>query len=273
VDFGITGMDLIAERGGQNGDIMILHDKLGFGMCSLIFAVPENWKGVQSVKDLHAQTIALGHPLKIATKYPLLVGEFLKKYAVSYTLISAEGTLETAPAIGYADLICDIVSSGQTLRDNHLRPLTDGEVIDSQASLIANRRSLKSQANALEMAQVLLEYFEAHMRANGNLAIFANMRGESPEEVATLIFEHCHIHGLQGPTISKVIVPNDRNGWYAANLIVPRRQLFETIQDLRSAGGSGVVVMPVDYIFDEEPPRYKAMLDALQDNTTLEKSS
>ena len=60
------------------------------------------------------------------------------------------------------------------------------------------------------------------------------------------------------------IVKEDQGGWYDANLIVPRSQLFETIQDLRRAGGSGVVVLPVSYIFDEEPPRYKAMLEALK---------
>lgn len=114
------------------------------------------------------------------------------------------------------------------------------------------------------MARVLLEYFEAHLRASDNLAIFANMRGESPEDVAGRIFRYCHIHGLQGPTISRVIVRNEETGWFDANLIVPRERLFETIQDLRAAGGSGVVVQPVAYIFDEEPPRYTAMLQALQ---------
>ena len=81
--------------------------------------------------------------------------------------------------------------------------------------------------------------------------------------MAAQIFKYCHFTGLQGPTISRVIVRADQGSWYAANLIVPRSQLFETIQDLRRAGGSGVVVLPVSYIFDEEPPRYKAMLEAL----------
>ena len=65
-----------------------------------------------------------------------------------------------------------------------------------------------------------------------------------------------------------MIVRQEQGGWYAANLIVPRSQLFETIQDLRRAGGSGVVVLPVSYIFDEEPPRYKAMLEALEDHSS-----
>ena len=264
VDLGITGMDVVEERRGDNGDVMVLHEALGFGECMLSLAVPEAWADVYSAADLAAKTAKMEKTLRVATKYPVLTERFLKKLGITANLIPAEGTLETAPTIGYADMICDIVSSGQTLRDNRLRPLEDGQVISSQASLIANSNALKTHPGALEMARILLEYFEAHLRASGDLAVFANMRGESPETVAAQIFKHCHIHGLQGPTISRVVVREDQGGWYAANLIVPRSQLFETIQDLRRAGGSGVVVLPVSYIFDEEPPRYKAMLEALK---------
>lgn len=265
VDFGISGMDVIEERRGPNGDVLVLHDALGYGGCSLAFAVPEEWEDVTQMNGLSTRATGLDRPLRVATKYPVLAGRFMEKYAIPCTLISAEGTLETAPAIGYADLICDVVSSGQTLRDNHLRLLADGVILQSQASLIANRRSLRSRPQALEMARVLLEYFEAHLRASGNLSVFANMRGDSAEMVAQQIFTHCNIRGLQGPTISRVIVAEGEQCWYDANLIVPRDRLFATIQGLRAAGGSGVVVQPVTYIFDEEPPRYKAMLAALAD--------
>jgi ATP phosphoribosyltransferase len=264
VDFGITGMDVVGEHRGPNGGVLVLHDALGFGACNLEFAVPEDWDTITCMADLVPLAGEYRRPLRVATKYSTLAGKYLADRNVPHTLISAEGTLETAPAIGYADLICDIVSSGQTLRDNRLRRLEDGLVLTSQAGLIANRAALKTRPRALDMARILLEYFEAHLRASGNLSIFANMRGESPEAVAKAIFETCRIHGLQGPTISRVIVREDKGGWYAANLIVPRSQLFETIQDLRSAGGSGVIVMPVSYIFDEEPSRYKAMLEALK---------
>jgi ATP phosphoribosyltransferase len=263
VDFGITGMDVIEERRGPNGDVLVLHDALGFGGCSLAFAVPDEWDDVSRMSDLPARAAGQDRPLRVATKYPVLAGRHMEAHAVPCTLISAEGTLETAPAIGYADLICDVVSSGQTLRDNHLRPLEDGVILQSQASLIANRRALQTRPEVLEMARVLLEYFEAHLRASGNLSVFANIRGESADKVAEQIFRHCNIRGLQGPTISRVIVAEGEQCWFDANLVVPRSQLFATIQGLRAAGGSGVVVLPVTYIFDEEPPRYKAMLAAL----------
>jgi len=263
VDFGITGLDVVEERKNGDANLMVLHDSLNFGNCMLNLAVPEAWEDVRFVSDLVSRAAELDRPVRVATKYPILASSFLSNHKIPHTLISAEGTLETAPAIGYADLICDIVSSGQTLRDNRLRPLEDGMLLSSQAVLIANAASLKTRPKALQIARTLLEFFEGHLRANSNLAVFANMRGTSPEAIAELIFNRCSIRGLQGPTISRVIVVNGDPNWYAVNLIVPRDQIFQAITELRSIGGSGVVVMPVTYIFDEEPPRYTAMLQKL----------
>lgn len=264
VDFGITGIDVIEERKGEDGEIILLHDALGFGACALTLAVPESWEEVQCVADLRLRAAQLERPLRVVTKYPNLTGRFLSERDIPYGLISAEGTLETAPAIGYADLIADLVSSGQTLRDNRLRPLPDGEILTSQAALIANLHTLRTNPKALRIARYLLEYIEAHLRASENLAVFANMRGESPEAIARLIFAQHTIGGLQGPTISPVIVRDHDASWYAVNIVVRRDQLFEAITELRSIGGSGVVVSPVTYIFEEEPPRYRAMLSAIQ---------
>lgn len=263
VDFGITGMDVVAERSGGNGDVLALHEALGFGECRLALAAPESLDEVGDMQSLRRFSQQLEQPLRVATKYPNLAGAFLAKNGIQASLIPAEGTLETAPAIGYADLIADVVSSGQTLRDNRLKLIEGGLIMQSEAVLIANKSRLKASPKTLEMARILLEYFEAHLRARETLAIFANMRGDSAEEVARRIFSHCNIHGLQGPTISPVLVRNKEEGWFAANLIVPRRQLFQAIQELRAAGGSGVVVVPVAYIFEEEPPRYRRMLAAL----------
>jgi ATP phosphoribosyltransferase len=81
------------------------------------------WDTVHTMADLAAHARTLTRPLRIATKFPRLTSDFLDRHAVTpYTLINVEGTLEVAPAIGYADLIADLVSSGQTLRDNRLRP-------------------------------------------------------------------------------------------------------------------------------------------------------
>jgi ATP phosphoribosyltransferase len=264
VDFGITGMDMVAERQGDNGAVLVLHDALEFGHCRLCLAVPEEWDTVHTMANLAVHARALARPLRAATKFPRLTGNFLTSHDVSFTLINAEGTLEVAPAIGYADLIADLVSSGQTLRDNRLRPLDDGVILHSQATLIANRTALKSRPEVLDVARTLIEFIEAHLRAVDRVSVFANMRGESPQAIAQRMFAQKTLSGLQGPTISPVVVRDGNPNWYAVHIVVRRDRLFQTVAELRAIGGSGVVVTPVMYIFEEEPARYQEMMKALE---------
>jgi ATP phosphoribosyltransferase len=264
VDFGITGLDVIEEKRGANGDILILHDALGFGTCTLTLAVPESWTQVNDLPSLKKFSASLPGPLRVATKFPVLTARFLNTHDIPHTLIAAEGTLETAPTIGYADIISDLVSSGQTLQDNRLRALPDGVIQPSQAALIANRKTLQTRPEAHEMARRLLEYIEAYSRARENLLVIANMRGESAESIALKLFTQTSVGGLQGPTISPVIVRDDGPHWYSATVVVRRDHLPQAISELRLIGGSGIIVSPVTYIFEEEPPRYKAMLSALK---------
>jgi ATP phosphoribosyltransferase len=263
VDFGITGIDVIEENRGPDGDLIILHDALGFGHCALKLAVPEAWTEVTDIPSLKRFAGTLGQPLRVATKFPVLTERFLARHDIPHTLISAEGTLETAPTIGYADMISDLVSSGQTLQDNRLRALPDGLIQPSQAALIANRKSLQTNPAALEMARRLLEYIEAHLRAKENLLVIANMRGESPEAIAGRLFTQTSVGGLQGPTISPIVTRESNQGWHSVSIIVRRDHLPQAIGELRSIGGSGIIVSPVTYIFEEEPPRYTAMLAEL----------
>ena len=264
VDFGIAGLDVIEEKRGPNGDILVMHDALGFGFCALTLAVPEAWREVVDMASLREHTRSFERPLRVATKFPVLTERFLNQHQIPHTLIAAEGTLETAPTLGYADVISDLVSSGQTLQDNRLRPLPDGVILRSQAALIANRKAIQTRPEALEVGRRLLEYIEAHLRAEGNLLVTANMRGESPEAIAGKMFTQSVVGGLQGPTISRVIVRDATSKWFSATVVVRRDQLPQAISELRSIGGSGIIVSPVTYIFEEEPPRYKAMLEALR---------
>jgi ATP phosphoribosyltransferase len=264
VDFGMTGLDVIEEKRGDNGDILILHDALGFGHCALTLAVPESWEDVTDIPSLKIFAGGLPQPMRVATKFPTLTQRFLNRQDIPHTLIDAEGTLETAPTIGYADIIADLVSSGQTLKDNRLRALSDGVIQPSQAALIANRQTLQTRPEVLEMARRLLEYIEAHLRAEDNLLVIANMRGENPEAIAQKIFDQTNVGGLQGPTISPVIVRDGGPNWYSVTVVVRRDRLPQAITELRFIGGSGIIVSPITYIFEEEPPRYKAMLNALR---------
>ncbi len=263
VEFGITGQDVVAEK-AQNGEVIALLPELGFGFCSLNVIVPESWEKTMRMADLSERRKAIGRPLRVATKYPNLTAEFLARHnQVDAQLIASEGTLEIAPTIGYADLIVDLVSSGVTLRDNRLRPLEDGEILRSQACLIANRAALKTRPEALATARQLIEFIVAHLRAKENLALFANMRGPSPEAIAQRMLTQTVIGGLQGPTIAPVI--NDEPGnWYAVNIVVRKDQLAQAIAELRAIGGSGVIVAPVTYIFEEEPEAYRNMLAELK---------
>lgn len=264
VDFAITGMDVVAERQGESEVVLILHDALDFGHCRLCLAVPEGWEMVQTIADLATRARTMARPLRVATKFPHLTTDFLNRHSVPFILVPAEGTLEVAPAIGYADLIADLVSSGQTLRDNRLRPLDDGVIIRSQAVLIANPIVLRSRPEVLAVARKLLEFIEAHLRAVDHVSVFANIRGESPQAIAQHIFAQETLGGLQGPTISPVVVQEGNPNWYAIHITVRRDQLFQAVAELRAIGGSGVLVTPVIYIFEEEPVRYRAMMEAVQ---------
>ena len=263
VDFGITGRDIFLEKQDDKGQILELHKSLGFAHCTINVITPISWSEIGSTSDLKKMMDELGRPLKIATKFPNLTQNFLaERNDLDFNLIAAEGALEIAPTVGYADLIVDIVSTGTTLRDNHLKMLEGGELLKAQACLIANKARLKENDAVREIAVQLLEVLSAYLRAADRLAIFANIRGDSPEDVAEKIFSQKVIGGLQGPTISQVIT-KEREDWYAVHLIVKKAELHEAVREIRSVGGSGVVVSDVNYIFEEEPEELKAMFEAL----------
>jgi ATP phosphoribosyltransferase len=265
VDFGITGWDVVSERRGSDHKLLVIHPALGFGQCTLNVIVPEAWTDVSQAEDLVGLQNQLGRPLKVATKFPALTQAFFANHNLpEVELIFAEGTLEIAPTIGYADLIVDLVSTGTTLRDNRLKTLRDGLILTSQACLVANRHSLKSSQLTLGVARQLLEFIVAHLRATENVSIFANMRGDDPETIAERMFTRSVIGGLQGPTLAPVVTRQGEK-WYAAHLIVRRDQLTQAITELRQVGGSGVVVTPVIYIFEEEPKEYRDMLAMLEE--------
>lgn len=276
VDLAIVGLDVLRERClGEKGceNVLIIHENLDVSHCELYLAVPQTWVEVNNLADLRqkAQEIEQNEqrPLRVATKFPNLTSEFLTQHHIPHELVKADGTLEIAPAIGYADMIADLVSTGTTLRDNHLKQLPDGQIIHSQAVLIANREALQTRPELLHTTRELLEYFEAYLRAKGCYTVTANMRGESPEAIARLMLDQPHIRGLQGPTISAVVphtaAPTNHTRWYAINIIVQRKNLAQAIRELRAIGGSGVIVTEVKYIFEEEPERYKALLTAISE--------
>ena len=258
--YGIVGLDILTELTLEDPDkIVIIHEDLGFGKCTLEVSIPENWKET-TMKDLKQRK----QILRIASKFPMLTREFFNRHELDFELIKAEGTIEVAPTLGYSDIIVELVSTGQTLKDNRLKRLQDGCILQSQACFIANRKILKENQNALEISRTFLEYFEATLRAKNYVSVFINMRGEDPKSIAEKMFTKESLKGLQGPTISPV-VSSEGGSWFAIHIIVEKKKLTEIIRALREIGGSGVVVSPTLFIFEEEPKRYKELLKNLGD--------
>jgi len=269
VDLGITGFDSVAEYAGDGDEVIVLHQALGFGWCQLVLAVPDEWHEITSVGDLAAlarRRADEGRPLRVGTKFEGLVSRFLEKHGVTpHQLIRAEGALEAGPHMGYVDLIADLTATGTTLRENRLKQIEGGTLLTSEACLIGNRQALKTRPEVLSVAKRLLEFIEAHLRATGFHAIIANIQGESAEAVAQKVFSQPDLGGLQGPTIAPVFLRDSTvRDWYAISIIVRKERLVQAVEQLRAIGGSGVVVTPATYIFEEEPATYRRLLAELK---------
>ena len=127
---------------------------LGFGQADLIIAVPAAWIDVDTLDDLDAAAAAFrvrhGHRLRIATKYHRLVRDFLTLHGVAdYQLVDSQGATEATVKNLTAEAIADITSSGETLRANHLKVLSDSLILQSQAMLFRSAVSKSAELDAL----------------------------------------------------------------------------------------------------------------------------
>ena len=141
LDVGISGLDLLNESPANLKKKIEIKKKLNFGMAKLVIAIPDDWIDVQTVADLEEVSFDFRDKkntrLRVATKYPNITNSFLfSKGVTQYKLVSSLGATETYPFIGSSEIITDISSSGKTLKDNNLRVLKDGLILESQASLM-----------------------------------------------------------------------------------------------------------------------------------------
>ncbi len=146
IDLGVTGTDLVREELADWGQVVAEVAPLGFGQADLIIAVPSVWVDVDTLDDLDAAAAAFraahGFRLRIATKYHRLVREFLTENGVAdYQLVDSLGATEGTVKNLTAEAIADITSSGETLRANHLKILSDGLILRSEAMLYRARGS------------------------------------------------------------------------------------------------------------------------------------
>ncbi|KAK9286096.1 hypothetical protein L1049_014476 [Liquidambar formosana] len=175
LDLGIVGFDIVSEYGQGNEDLVLVHDALEYGECRLSIAIPkygifENINSVRELAQMHQWTVE--KPLRVATGFTYLGPKFMKENGLKHVAFStADGALEAAPAMGIADAILDLVSSGTTLKENNLKEIEGGVVLESQAVLVASKKSLTQRKGVLDTTHEILERLEAHLRALGQFTV------------------------------------------------------------------------------------------------------
>jgi ATP phosphoribosyltransferase len=270
---GITGLDVVHEIAGSFDEVIILHENLHYGSCQLLLAVPEAWIDVDTMADVVDVSLDFREHkrrnLRVGTKFTNLARQFLHQHGVHhFTLVEAEGAIEAAPMLGYADIIIDLSATGTTLRENHLKPINDGILLESNACLIGNLRRLRDCPPVLDTARVLLEVIDAALSGRNYCQLTANVRGASAEAVAHAVAASPVTRGLQGPTVAPIYASNtpesDDGQWYSATITVQSANLIDAVAHLRSIGGTQTTVVPVRYVFMPYSSSYQHLLELLR---------
>ena len=149
LDLGFSGYDLLKESEINIQNKINVVKKYGFGKATLVVAIPDPWIDVQTVADLEEIAFEFKDKkkkrLRVATKYPNLTREFLfSKGVTQFKLVSSLGATEAYPFTGSSEIVTDITSTGETLRANNLRILKDGEILNSEACMMASKSLSKN---------------------------------------------------------------------------------------------------------------------------------
>ncbi len=271
IDIGISGIDLVLEQRGDDEDLLVLIDDLGFWHVELVFAVPQTWIDVSSWQDLADLSVELqnqGRPLRIATKYQSQVRSFCYSQGINaFQLVDSQGATEAAPGRGYADIIADITETGTAIRDNKLK-IVGGPIIRSHAALIGSRITLRDNPHRLELVRQLIELIEARRRGRRFYSLTANIASASLEAIGRLLAARPELAGLQGPTISPVWSKHGdadatETAWYAVNVTVPQDELMPAVDYLRDIGASSITSLPVQYVFHARSDAFTRLIEAL----------
>ena len=268
-DVGITGYDILSELRQEGDDLIVISEELGYSHGQLAIAVPEEWIDVRNLTDLAEVALEFrerGRVLRIATTFPSLTRAFLFQQGITYfQVVQAEGSLEAAPTLGYADIIVDLVSTGVTLKDNRLKMIEHGVILRTQACLIGNRERLRASADKRQALQQVLEFIEASQLAGPYSTLTANIQGESAEDVVTKLAAFPEVSGLLGPTVARVFPREKRDeSWFAVTVQVESRNLLAAVAGLRRAGCMSVSVSSPRYIFAQECSLYSRLLKTLK---------
>jgi ATP phosphoribosyltransferase len=161
LDLGFSGYDLLKESSSSVQKKINLNKKYKFGLADLVLAVPNEWIDVQTIADLEEIAFIFKENkkkrLRVATKYPNLTREYLfSKGVTQFKLVSSLGATEAYPFAGSSEIISDITSTGETLKANNLRILTDGKILKSQACMLSSKKSSKKK-NIKKIINMLLK--------------------------------------------------------------------------------------------------------------------
>ncbi|MDX6485725.1 MAG: phosphoribosyltransferase [Gaiellaceae bacterium] len=211
VDCGITGLDIVRERGADVVELV----RLGFGACTLEAAVPTE-SPIQSVDELRGA--------RVATSFPRLARELLPE---PIELVDVHGSVELAPRLGLADAVVDLVSSGSTLRTNGLRSI--GLLLESEAVLIGPR---DSQPEAVQLAGV----FRSVVDARGARYLMLNAPEDALEAICALV------PGSRAPSVLPLAEP----GMVAVHSVIPAIDVWRLLPALEAAGASSILLVPVE---------------------------
>ena len=218
-DLGFVGGNVTAET---EADVTVLHG-LDFGVCRLSLAVPKNG-AIQTIQDFQDKTIA--------TSYPNLTRSFLEKHGVESKIVTISGAVEIAPLLEVADAICDLVSTGNTLKANGLEEL---EVIfESETELIQTNKKLSPGKQKL--IDKFMQRIDGHQQAERSRYIMMN----APQKAVPQIKEI--IPSLNSPTV----MPLANEQMTAIHTVIPIEQFWEVMEKLKAAGATGIVILPIE---------------------------
>ncbi len=217
-DLGIVGENVIVEAGA---DVTYLQ-RLGFGKCTLKIAIP-NESPITDLSELAGKAIA--------TSYPVILEKYLKENNVDAEVRTISGSVEIGPGLGLSDAICDIVSTGGTLKSNGLKPFS--EVMKSEAIMIG-----KAGSELIPEVQELLQRIMSVLRAKETKYVVLNVAKTNLEKVVNLL------PGVKSPTV----VPLFDEDWVAVHSVIAEYDFWEKINALKAAGAEGIVVMPIEKI-------------------------
>jgi ATP phosphoribosyltransferase len=224
-EFGIVGGNVLEEfRLASPHATVEIVAPLGTARCSLKLAAPEasSFAGPQSLAGQ-----------RIATSYPNIVRRWLSEQGVEAEVVKMNGAVELAPRLRIAPFICDLVSTGATLEANGLKPVAD--VFDSEAVLVRTTRPLTADKSA--QGEALLSRIQGVLSTKDAKYILLNAPSEALPAITRIL------PGAEAPTI---IPLHGRPGHFAVHAVCQESVFWETLEELKGAGASAVLVLPIE---------------------------